>query len=75
VTFVIGNDHNISASLYAAGSTIASTLANEFSEASEPLYLSALIELGLVLFVITCFVQAAAQLWLGWMSRGKGDGR
>lgn len=72
VTFVIGNDHGISASLFAPGATIASTLANEFSEASEPLYLSSLMGLGLVLLVITLLVQIAAQLWLGWMRRGRG---
>lgn len=72
VTFVIGNDHGISASLFAPGNTIASTLANEFSEASD-LYLSALIELGLVLLVITLLVQVAAQVWLGWMRRGRGN--
>ncbi|RJP77748.1 MAG: phosphate ABC transporter permease subunit PstC [Candidatus Zixiibacteriota bacterium] len=70
VTFVIGNDHKIGASLFASGNTIASTLANEFSEASEPLYLSALVELGLVLFVMTVIFQAAAQIWL-WSIRKK----
>ena len=64
VTFVIGNNHRISASLFAAGNTIASTLANEFTEASEPLYLSSLVELGLALFVITVIFQTLALLWL-----------
>jgi phosphate transport system permease protein len=64
VTFVIGNKHHISASLFAPGNSIASTLANEFTEASEPLYRSALVELGLVLFGITFLLQIAAQLWL-----------
>ena len=64
VTFVIGNDHTLATSLFASGNTIASTLANEFTEASEPLYLSALVELGLVLFVITAIFQAVAQVWL-----------
>lgn len=64
VTFVIGNSHRISASLFAPANSITATLANEFTEASEPLYLSTLIELGLVLFVITFFIQVAAQLWL-----------
>jgi phosphate transport system permease protein len=64
VTFVIGNDHAIAGSLFASGNTIASTLANEFTEASEPVYLSALVELGLILFVITLLVQVVAQLWL-----------
>ncbi len=64
VTFVIGNDHRIAASLFASGNTISSTLANEFTEASEPVYLSALVELGLILFVVTLLVQIAARLWL-----------
>jgi len=64
VTFVIGNDHRIAASLFASGNTISSTLANEFTEASEPVYLSALVEMGLILFVVTFLIQIAAQLWL-----------
>jgi len=64
VTFVIGNSHQISASLFAAGNSIASTLANEFAEATETIYTSALIELGLVLFVITYLVQVLAQFLL-----------
>ena len=70
VTFVIGNDHRISASLFAAGNSIASTLANEFAEASEPLYLSSLMELGLILFVMTFLMQVLTQLML---SRIKGQ--
>ncbi len=65
VTFVIGNSHRISASLFAAGNTIASGLANEFNEASEPLYLSSLVELALVLFAITLVFQTVAHLWVG----------
>lgn len=64
VTFVIGNKHHISASLFAPGNTISSSLANEFTEAAEPLYRSALVELGLVLFGLTFLLQIAAQLWL-----------
>jgi phosphate transport system permease protein len=64
VTFVIGNAHKISASLFAPGNSIASTLANEFAEAVGPLYVSALIELGLVLFIITYLVQVLAQFLL-----------
>jgi phosphate transport system permease protein len=70
VTFVIGNNHTISTSLFSAGNSIASTLANEFAEAAEPLYLSALIELGLVLFIITLIFQTLAQLWL-WSIKKK----
>ncbi|MEW6379940.1 MAG: phosphate ABC transporter permease subunit PstC [bacterium] len=74
VTFVIGNDHTISKSLFAAGNSIASTLANEFAEASEPLYLSALVKLGLVLFVITILIQIVAQLWLKRIGKSLGGG-
>ncbi len=74
VTFVIGNTHRIDLSLFAAGNTIASTLANEFTEASEPLYRSSLVELGLILFLITLVVQVAAQVWLGRMRRTMGEG-
>ena len=68
VTFVIGNEHKISTSLFAAGNTISSTLANEFNEASEAMYRSALVELGLVLFLLTLVFQAAAHLWLRSMA-------
>ncbi|MBM4286040.1 MAG: phosphate ABC transporter permease subunit PstC [Deltaproteobacteria bacterium] len=64
VTFVIGNAHRISASLFSPGNTIASTLANEFSEATEPLYVSSLVALGLVLYLITYLVQVVAQMML-----------
>ena len=74
VTFVIGNDHNISPSLFAAGNSIASTLANEFTEASEPMYLSSLVELGLALFFVTILVQIAAQLWLKRLQKTAGGG-
>jgi phosphate transport system permease protein len=65
VTFVIGNSHDLPKSLLGAGSTIASTIANEFSEATGALYSSSLIALGLVLFVITFVVLAIARLLLG----------
>jgi len=74
VTFVIGNKHSISLSLFDPGNTIASTLANEFAEASEPLYLSSLIHLGLVLFFMTLVVQVCAQLWLKNVQRKMGGG-
>jgi phosphate transport system permease protein len=74
VTFVIGNSHDISASLFATGNSIASTLANEFTEASEPLYLSALIELGLVLFLLTVLIQIAAQIWIARAAKRAGGG-
>jgi phosphate transport system permease protein len=69
VTFVIGNAHRISASLFSPGNTIASALANEFAEATEPIYVSSLIALGLVLFVITYLVQVVAQMMLRRMYR------
>ncbi len=64
VTFVIGNAHKISASLLDPSNTIASTLANEFSEATTPLYISSLIELGLLLFLITTTILALAKFML-----------
>ncbi len=64
VTFVIGNAHKISASLLAPGTTISATIANEFTEAVGDLYTSSLIALGLILFVITFIVLAAARYLL-----------
>jgi phosphate transport system permease protein len=62
VTMVIGNDPRISASLFAPGYSIAAVIANEFTEATGELYLSALIELGLVLFLITFILNGLARL-------------
>lgn len=64
VTFVIGNAHKISPSLLAPGTTISATIANEFTEAVGDIYTSALIELGLILFVITFIVLAIARYML-----------
>ena len=64
VTFVIGNAHRVSASLFAPGTTISASIANEFTEADGDLYTSSLILLGLILFVITLIVLAAARLML-----------
>jgi phosphate transport system permease protein len=64
VTFVIGNAHRISGSLLAPGTTISATIANEFTEAVGDLYTSALIALGLILFLITFIVLAAARYML-----------
>ncbi|MGD0026839.1 MAG: phosphate ABC transporter permease subunit PstC [Xanthobacteraceae bacterium] len=69
VTFVIGNAHRISASILAPGTTISATIANEFTEAVGDLYTSALIELGLILFVITFIVLAAARYMLARIER------
>lgn len=65
VTMLIGNRHEISASLLAPGYTMASLIANEFAEASNDLHLSALMAVGLTLFVITMIVNAIAR-WLVW---------
>jgi phosphate transport system permease protein len=62
VTMVIGNRPEIAASLFAPGYTMASVLANEFTEAATDLYLSALIEIGLILFALTVIVNALARL-------------
>ena len=62
VTMVIGNDPAIHASLFAPGYTIAAVIANEFTEATGKTYLSALVELGLVLFVLTMMINGLAQL-------------
>jgi phosphate transport system permease protein len=64
VTFVIGNAHRISASLLAPGTTISASIANEFTEAVGDLYTSALIELGLILFVMTFIILAIARYML-----------
>jgi phosphate transport system permease protein len=64
VTFVIGNAHKIAASILAPGTTISATIANEFTEAVGDLYTSSLIALGLILFIITFFVLAAARFML-----------
>ena len=70
VTFVIGNAHRISASLLAPSTTISAAIANEFAEAVGGLYTSALIALGLLLFVLTFTVIAAARLLLMRLERG-----
>ena len=62
VTMLIGNRHELSASLFAPGYTMASLIANEFSEATTDLHLSALMAVGFVLLVITLIVNAAARL-------------
>jgi phosphate transport system permease protein len=72
VTMVIGNDPKISASLFAPGYTIASVIANEFTEATGDLYLSALIELGLVLFLMTFILNGMARLLIVATERGGG---
>ncbi len=70
ITFVIGNSNTISASLLMPGASIPSVIANEFTEATTPLYLSSLIYLGLVLFGITLIVRLLAAWMLHSMKRG-----
>ncbi len=72
VTFVIGNAYHLSWSLFAPGNSIASTLANEFNEADSEIYISSLIELGMLLFLITFIVLGLAQLWLKRGQQGGG---
>ncbi|MEQ1595005.1 MAG: phosphate ABC transporter permease subunit PstC [Casimicrobium sp.] len=72
VTFVIGNAYNISAKLFEPGNSIASSLANEFNEASDPAHLSALITLGLTLFVLSFIVLALSRWMLSSMSAKEG---
>jgi len=71
VTMVIGNRPEISKSLLAPGYTMASVLANEFSEATGDRYLSALVEIGLALFIVTIIVNALAQLLVWTVTRGQ----
>jgi phosphate transport system permease protein len=70
VTMVIGNSTDIARSLFAPGYTMASVLANEFSEATGNLYLSALVEIGLALFLVTIVVNILARLLLWTVTRG-----
>ncbi len=74
VTMLIGNRHEIAASLFAPGYTMASLLANEFTEASQDLHLAALMAVGFTLFVITLIVNAIAR-WLVWRVSGGASGR
>jgi phosphate transport system permease protein len=67
VTMVIGNRPEIAASLFAPGYTLASVIANEFTEATTDMYLSALFEIGLVLFGVTIVTNILAQLLISAM--------
>ena len=71
VTMVIGNSPQISASLYAPQYTMAAVLANEFAEATDDLYLHALVEIGLVLFVITLIINVISRMFIWSMARQK----
>jgi phosphate transport system permease protein len=70
VTMVIGNRAEIAKSLFAPGYTMASVIANEFAEAPDALYRSALIEIGLALFIVTIIVNACARLLVWSITRG-----
>ena len=70
VTMVIGNSLDIKRSLLSNGNTMASAIANQFAEASSDLHLSALMELGLALFIVTIIVNALAQLLVWAVTRG-----
>ena len=72
VTFVIGNAHKIDSSLFAPGTTISATIANEFTEATSEIYTSSLIYLALILFFITFIVLACAQMMLRRLERQSG---
>ena len=74
VTMVIGNRHDIGVSVLQPAYTMAAALANEFSEAPTTLYLSALFEVGLLLFVITVVVNAIARLMIWRVARGTAVG-
>jgi phosphate transport system permease protein len=71
VTMVIGNTNQMSGSILAPGATMASVIANEFTEATGNLYMSALIEVALVLFAVTIVVNAVARLLVHWATGGR----
>jgi phosphate transport system permease protein len=73
VTFVLGNAHELTASLLMPGNSIAATIANEFSEADSEAYRSALIALGFVLFLVTFVVLSIARLMLRQLSKKEGN--
>ena len=72
VTMVIGNNPKVSMSLFAPQYTMAAVVANEFAEAADELYLSALVEIGLVLFIITLIINAGSRLLIWSMARSPG---
>jgi phosphate transport system permease protein len=69
VTMVIGNNPQISTSLYAPQYTMAAVIANEFTEATDDIYLSALVEIGLVLFVMTLIINSLSRLLIWSMAK------
>jgi phosphate transport system permease protein len=75
VTMVIGNRPDIAVSLFAPGYTMASVIANEFTEATEQIYLHALIEIGVLLFLVSFLVRASAQFLVWRATRGRALGK
>ena len=73
VTFVLGNAHSLTLSLLEPGNSIAATIANEFAEADSPMYLSSLIALGFVLFMVTFVVLSIARLMLRQLNKREGN--
>lgn len=73
VTFVLGNAHSLTMSLLEPGNSIAATIANEFTEADSPMYLSSLIALGFVLFIVTFVVLSIARLMLRQLNKREGN--
>ena len=73
VTFVLGNAHRLTVSLLEPGNSIAATIANEFAEADSPMYLSSLIALGFVLFMVTFVVLTIARLMLRQLKKREGN--
>ena len=73
VTFVLGNAHRLTASLLEPGNSIAATIANEFAEADTPIYMSSLIALGFLLFVVTFIVLSIAKLMLRSLNKRQGN--
>ena len=72
VTFVIGNAYKISTSLFEPSNSIASSLANEFNEAADPIHRASLIALGLVLFALTFVVLALSRMLIAQLAKGEG---
>ena len=73
VTMVIGNTNRMPSSLLDPGATMASVIANEFTEATEPVYLSALVQIALVLFAVTIVMNGLARLLVYWVTGGRRD--
>jgi phosphate transport system permease protein len=74
VTMLIGNRHEIAASLFAPSYTMAAAIANEFSEAVGDMHLSALAYVAFLLFIVTVLVNACARLLIWRVARGSGAG-